>query len=190
MPASSSSLSIESYSRDCDSVPSQAVSATLTAVLEQLLAAYQQAPIVAAVCDNVIIHHSELVNRWLVAIRGWVLHGASYRPDDNPVERIWVRSRRGWRNSPALTIQGRVRQVHAFFHQPARHRCWHRPPPSQLGYPTVTYRTSVEDVPFAVGFGWGLHVGSYGQAVTARSSRPGSSAVARSSAPASWGSSW
>jgi hypothetical protein len=47
-----------------------------------------------------------------------------------------------------------------------------------------------EDVPLAVGFGWGLHDGSYGQAVTARSSRPGSSAVARSSAPASWGSSW
>src|SRR5829696_2704268 len=47
-----------------------------------------------------------------------------------------------------------------------------------------------EDVPLAVGFGWGLHDGSYGQAVTARSSGPGSSAVARSSAPASWGSSW
>jgi hypothetical protein len=48
----------------------------------------------------------------------------------------------------------------------------------------------MEDVPLAVGFGWGLHDGSYGQAVTARSTRPGSSAVARWSAPASWGSSW
>jgi len=47
-----------------------------------------------------------------------------------------------------------------------------------------------EDVPLAVGFGWGLHDGSYGQAVTARSSGPGSSAVACWSAAASWGSSW
>src|SRR5215207_1485793 len=48
-----------------------------------------------------------------------------------------------------------------------------------------------EDVPFAVGFGWGLHDGSYGQAstVAGRSSGPGSSVVARSSARASWGSS-
>jgi len=48
-----------------------------------------------------------------------------------------------------------------------------------------------EDVPFAVGFRWGLHDGSYGQAPTAagRSSGPGSSVVARSSARASWGSS-
>lgn len=49
-----------------------------------------------------------------------------------------------------------------------------------------------EDVPLAVGFRWGLHDGSYDQALTAdgRSSRPGSWAVARSSARASWGSSW
>jgi hypothetical protein len=47
-----------------------------------------------------------------------------------------------------------------------------------------------EDVPLAVGFGWGLRDGSYGQAVTARSGRPGLLPVARSSAPASWGSSW
>jgi len=49
-----------------------------------------------------------------------------------------------------------------------------------------------EDVPLAVGFRWGLHDGSYFQVPTAagRSSIPGSSAVARSSARASWGSSW
>jgi hypothetical protein len=46
-----------------------------------------------------------------------------------------------------------------------------------------------EVVPSVVGFGWGLDDGSYGQAVTARSSSPGSSAVARSSAAASAGSS-
>jgi hypothetical protein len=48
-----------------------------------------------------------------------------------------------------------------------------------------------EDVPLAVGFRWGLHDGSYGQALTAagRSSGSGWSAVARSSARASWGSS-
>jgi hypothetical protein len=48
-----------------------------------------------------------------------------------------------------------------------------------------------EDVPPAVGFRWGLHDGSYDQAPTAagRSSTPGSAAVARSSARASWGNS-
>jgi hypothetical protein len=57
---------------------------------------------------------------------------------------------------------------------------------------TVAQLDGVEDVPLAVGFRWGLHDGSYFQVPTAggRSSRPGSSAVARSSAKASWGSSW
>jgi hypothetical protein len=58
----------------------------LHAFLEQLLAAYPTAPVVAVICDNVIIHHSKLVKCWLTT------------------------------HSPTLTIQGRVGQVHAFFH--------------------------------------------------------------------------
>jgi hypothetical protein len=57
------------------------------------------------------------------------------------------------------------------------------------GFENFAAETDKEDVPSVVGFGWGLHGGSYGQAVTARSSG-GSSVVARSSAAASAGSSW
>jgi transposase len=71
---------------------------------------------VAVVCDNVIIHRSKLVHRWLGHHpRVVVLHGARYRPHDNPVERIWAALKAWLANSPTLTIQGRVRQVHAFF---------------------------------------------------------------------------
>jgi hypothetical protein len=73
---------------------------------------------VAVICDNVIIHRSKLVNRWLAAHpRIRVLHGARYRPHDNPVERIWAALKAWLANSPTLTVQGRVRQVHAFFRQ-------------------------------------------------------------------------
>ena len=70
------------------------------------------------VCDNVIIHRSKLVGRWLQAHpRMVVLHGARYSPHDNPVERVWGALKAWLANSPTLTIQGRVRQVHAFFRQ-------------------------------------------------------------------------
>jgi transposase len=94
----------------------KAVSASFTAFLEQLLAAYPTAPQVAVVCDNVIIHHSKIVQRWLAAHpRMLVLHGARYSPHDNPTERIWAALKAWLANSPTLTIQGRLRQVHAFF---------------------------------------------------------------------------
>jgi transposase len=97
-------------------VTRKAVSASFTAFCEQLLAAYPAAPMVAVVCDNVIIHHSKIVQRWLVAHpRMRVLHGARYSPHDNPVERIWAALKAWLANSPTLSIQGRVRQVHAFF---------------------------------------------------------------------------
>jgi hypothetical protein len=58
-------------------VTRKAVSASFTAFLAQLLAAYPAAPVVAVVCDNVIIHHSKIVGRWLAAHpRVVVLHGA------------------------------------------------------------------------------------------------------------------
>jgi transposase len=97
-------------------VTRKAVSASFTCFCEQLLAAYPAAPVVAVICDNVIIHHSKIVQRWLAAHpRMRVLHGARYSPHDNPVERIWAALKAWLANSPTLTIQGRIRQVHAFF---------------------------------------------------------------------------
>ena len=97
-------------------VARKAVSVTFTAFCEQLLAAYPAAPQVAVVCDNVIIHHSKIVQRWLATHpRLLVLHGARYSPHDNPVERIWGALKAALANSPTLTMAGRLRQVHAFF---------------------------------------------------------------------------
>ena len=99
-------------------VTPKAVSASFIAFCEQLLAAYPAAPLVAVVCDNVIIHRSKIVQRWLgTHPRLRVLHGARYSPHDNPVERIWAALKAWLANNPTLTIQGRVRQVHAFFRQ-------------------------------------------------------------------------
>ena len=101
----------------CYQVTRRAVSASFTACCEQLLAAYPAAPVVAVVCDNVI-HHSKIVQRWQLAHpRLLVLHGARYSPHDNPVERVWGALKAWLANTPTLTIQGRVRQVHAFFRQ-------------------------------------------------------------------------
>jgi transposase len=99
-------------------VTRKAVSVAFTAFLDQLLTAYPAAPKIAVICDNVIIHHSKIVQRWLATHpRIVVLHGARYSPHDNPVERIWGALKAWLANSPTLTIQGRVRQVHAFFRQ-------------------------------------------------------------------------
>ena len=104
--------------RFCYQISRKAVSANFTAFLEQLLAAYPAAPLVAVVCDNVIIHHSKIVQRWLTTHpRVRVLHGARYSPHDNPVERIWGALKAWLATSPTLTIQGRLRQMHAFFRQ-------------------------------------------------------------------------
>jgi transposase len=102
--------------RFCYQIARKAVSAGFTGFLEQLLAAYPAAPQVAVVCDNVIIHRSKIVQRWLATHpRVVVLHGARYSPHDNPVERIWGALKAVLANSPTLTIAGRLRQVHAFF---------------------------------------------------------------------------
>jgi transposase len=104
--------------RFCYRVCRRAVSATFIAFCEQLLAAYAEAPLVAVVCDNVIIHRSKLVQAWLAAHpRLVVWHGARYSPHDNPTERVWGALKAWLANNPTLTIQGRVRQVHAFFRE-------------------------------------------------------------------------
>jgi transposase len=46
--------------------------------------------------------------------------GAEWRPlqpHDNPVERTWGALKAWLANNPTLTIQGRIRQVHAFFRE-------------------------------------------------------------------------
>jgi transposase len=90
--------------------PARPFSATFTAFCEQLLAAYPTAPVVAVICDNVIIHRSKIVQRWLRKHpRLQVPQGARYSPHDNPVERIWGALKAWLTNNPTLTIQGRVR---------------------------------------------------------------------------------
>jgi transposase len=97
-------------------VARKAVSAGFIAFLEQLQQAYPTAPLVAVICDNVIIHHSKIVQRWLATHpRILVVHGARYSPHDNPVERVWGSLKRALANNPTLTMAGRIRQVHAFF---------------------------------------------------------------------------
>jgi transposase len=104
--------------RFCAQICPKAVSVSFTAFLAQLLSAYPAAPLVAVICDNVIIHHSKIVQCWLAAHpRIQVLHGARYSPHDNPAERIWAALKRWLANTPTLTIQGRLRQVHACFRQ-------------------------------------------------------------------------
>jgi DDE superfamily endonuclease len=87
--------------RFCYQVAHKAVSASFTAFLAQLLAAYPAAPQVAVVCDNVISHHAKIVPRWLAAHpRVVVLHGAGSSPHDNPVERLWAALKAWLANSP------------------------------------------------------------------------------------------
>jgi transposase len=120
-------------------VAAKAVSATFTAFCAHLLAAYPTAPVVAVICDNVIIHRSKIVQRWLQTYpRLRILHGARYSPHDNPIERIWGALKTYMANSPTLTIQGRIRQVHAFFRERTPSNCW--PPPRRTaprGSPTA-----------------------------------------------------
>src|SRR5919198_4566132 len=97
-------------------VTRKAISTSFTGFCEQVLSAYPTAPVVAVICDNTIIHRSKLVQRWRKSHpRLLVLHGARYSPHDNPTERIWAALKACLANNPTLTIQGRIRQVHAFF---------------------------------------------------------------------------
>jgi hypothetical protein len=67
--------------RWCYQITRKAVSVTFIAFLEQLLAADPAAPLVAVVCDNVIIHHSKIVQRWLATIPGsWCCTGPATVP--------------------------------------------------------------------------------------------------------------
>jgi hypothetical protein len=63
-------------------VARKAVSATFIAFLNQLAAGYPAAPTVAVVCDNVIIHHSKIVQRWLATSPTQIL--ATATPSSSP----------------------------------------------------------------------------------------------------------
>jgi transposase len=100
-------------------VARRAISATFITFCEHVLAGYPDAPVVAMVCDNVILHRSKKVQAWLATQpRLRLLYGARYSPHHNPVERIRGALKAYLANSPILTMAGRIRQVHAFF----RHR--------------------------------------------------------------------
>jgi transposase len=106
--------------RVCYLVRRKAASADFIALLEQVLVTWPGAPVIAMVCDNVIIHHSKIVQAWLAAHpRVRLLYGARYSPQHNPVERIWGSLKAWLANTPTLTMAGRIRQVHGFFRQRA-----------------------------------------------------------------------
>jgi hypothetical protein len=66
-------------------VTRKAISASFTTFYEHLLAASPQAPVVAVICDNVIIHRSKIVQRWLKTHpRLLVLHGVRLQPPRHP----------------------------------------------------------------------------------------------------------
>ena len=89
--------------------------ADFIALLDQLLAAFPQAPAIAVICDNDSIHHARTVTAYLQKHpRLELLYGARYSPHDNPVERIWGALKNYVANT-AVTWPGRLRQIHSFF---------------------------------------------------------------------------
>jgi hypothetical protein len=89
--------------------------ADFIALLDQLLAPFPGAPVIAVICDNDIIHHARKVTRCLDKHpRLELLYGARYSPHDNPVERIWGALKNYVANT-AVTWPGRLRQIHSFF---------------------------------------------------------------------------
>jgi transposase len=92
------------------------VSVVFCYFLEQLLAAYPDAPVVAVICDNGTTHHSRITQQWLTDNpRLLLITGARYSPQDNPVERIWAALKRHIANTAPATMPDRVRQAHTFF---------------------------------------------------------------------------
>ena len=95
-------------------VARRAVSATFTAFLEQLLATYPAAPMVAVVCDNVIIHRSKIVQQWLATTPACGCCMGALQPARQPGRADLGRAQ-GFAGERTDTVQGRIRQVHAFF---------------------------------------------------------------------------
>jgi transposase len=92
------------------------VSVVFCYFLEQVLAAYPNAPVVAVICDNGSVHTSGITRHWLDDHpRLLLLRGARYSPQDNPTERVWAAMKPWIANTAPATITDRVRQAHAFF---------------------------------------------------------------------------
>jgi transposase len=89
--------------------------ADFIALLDQLLAAFPQAPAIVVICDNDSIHHARKVTAYLEKHpRLELLYGARYSPHDNPAERIWGALKNYVANT-AVSWPGRLRQIHSFF---------------------------------------------------------------------------
>jgi transposase len=89
--------------------------ADFIALLGMLDQAFPQAPVIAVICDNDIIHRARKVTAYLEKHpRLELLYGARYSPHDNPVERIWAALKNYVANT-AVTWPGRLRQIHSFF---------------------------------------------------------------------------
>jgi hypothetical protein len=70
------------------------------------------------VSDNVIIHRSKLASDgWPPTHAWWCCTAHATAPTTTQTERIWFVLKAWLANSPTLTIQGRLRQVHAFFRE-------------------------------------------------------------------------
>jgi hypothetical protein len=124
-------------------VAAKAVSATFTAFCVHLLGAYPTAPVVAVICDNVIIHRSKIVQRWLQTYpRLRILHGSAPARTTTRLSGSGARSRPACQQPTTLTIQGRIRQVHAFFRKRTPEQLLATAAPhNSRGCPTVTCNT-------------------------------------------------
>ena len=100
----------------CCQVARRANGAAFVRLLECLLETYADAPAIAVVLDNVIIHSSHRVHAWLLEHpQLHLLYGARYCPHENPVERIWGAMKAHLANSPPPTMPGPVSQAMNFF---------------------------------------------------------------------------
>ena len=89
--------------------------ADFIALLDQLLAAFPQAPAIAVICDNDSIHHARKVTAYLDTHPCLeLLYGARYSAHDNPAERIWA-ALTDYAANTAVSWPGRLRQIHSFF---------------------------------------------------------------------------
>jgi transposase len=71
------------------------------------------------ICDNDRIHHAATVTRWTAAHRRLrLIYGASYSPQDNPIERVWAAMKTYLANT-AVTWTERIHQARVFFRQRA-----------------------------------------------------------------------
>ena len=97
-------------------IAERANSAAFNEFLGQILDAYPSAPVIAIVLDNMSTHSSGPVQRWLAAHgRVKLLYVARYCPPSQPGGARLGGMKRHLANSPALTMLGRLEEVHGFF---------------------------------------------------------------------------